>query len=123
MRGRSLKMLFQTQGVNSYVLEKVLMNRGHIPDKCEPCQASFSSLFFADSNLLAASPTTVNKSNKTEKKKPVWLFWTTFTEMELNGMMLLAIMKNQLFVKTLKDTWTLPDKLSPTSEYLKKYQN
>ena len=47
---------------------------------------------------------TVNKSNKTEEKKLVLPFSTTFTEMASNGTMLLAIMKNQLFVKTLKDT-------------------
>merc|ERR1712218_164719 len=42
---------------------------------------------------------TVNKSNKTEVKKLVSLFSTTFMEMALNGTMLLVITKSQLFVK------------------------
>ena len=37
----------------------------------------------------------------------------------LNGMMLHVTMKNQLYVKILKDIWILPDKLSLISEYLK----
>ena len=42
---------------------------------------------------------TVNKSNKTEEKKLVLPFSTTFMEMVSNGTMLLVITRSQLFAK------------------------
>ena len=59
---------------------------------------------------------TVNKSNKTEERKLVSPFSTTFTEMASNGTMLLAIMRSQLFVKMYKDILPLLVVLSQTSK-------
>ena len=75
----------------------------------------FSDSAHQDHNLI-----TVNKSNKTEEKKLVSPFSTTFTEMASNGTMLLVITRSQLFVKMYKDILLLLVVHSQTSKFHKK---